>query len=258
MELEGKVALVTGSSRGMGAATAKLLASNGVAVGINYLSRSDLAEQVIGEIHAMGGKAVAIRADVSRRKEAYELVKEVVESLGRLDILVNNAGGPAPGSIQEVSEETWHKAIALHLDGPFYCTRAALPYLKRSGGGAIINLASVAALRGIHGAVAYQTVKGAILTFTMSLALELAPFHIRVNCVSPGVIRTDFHSSMTPERKSWNEKYRIPLHREGRPEEVANAILFLIKNDYITGENVVIDGGLSKWMADIVPRSWDL
>ncbi len=258
MNLDGKVALVTGSSRGIGAATAKLLAFNGVAVGINYLNRSDLAGKVVEEIHAMGGKAMAVQADTSKKDQAYRLVNEVASHFGRLDVLVNNAGGPAPGSIQEVSEETWYKAIALHINGPFYCTRAALPYLKQAGGGAIINLASVAALQGIHNAVAYQTVKGAIITFTMSLALELAPFNIRVNCVSPGIIRTDFHSAMSPERKVWNEKYRIPLHREGHPEEVADTILFLIKNDYITGENIVIDGGLSKWMADIVPRSWDL
>jgi NAD(P)-dependent dehydrogenase (short-subunit alcohol dehydrogenase family) len=249
MELKNKLALITGASRGIGAATAKLLAANGAAVGVNYVTRPDKAEQVVRDIAAAGGKAFAIQADVSDPAQAERMVERAVKELGRLDVLVNNAGGPAPGSIESVTLETWRRAIAVHVDGPFYCTRAAIPYMKKQGEGAIVNISSVAGLRGCAGTIAYQTVKCAVLAFTRGLARDLAEYNIRVNCVSPGIIRTDFHAKMTEEQKKFNLDKRIPLHREGKPEDVAEAILLLVRNDYMTGENVVVDAGLTMRIA---------
>ena len=200
MDLRNKVALVTGASRGIGAATARLLAANGAGVAVNYVTRPDRAEQVVREIQSAGGRALAIQADVSAPAQVQRMVEHVVKELGRLDVLVNNAGGPAPGSIESVTEETWRRAIAVHLDGPFHCTRAAIPHMKQQGEGAIVNISSVAGIRGCPGAIAYQTVKCAILAFTRGLARDLADYNIRVNCVSPGIIRTDFHAAMTEEQ----------------------------------------------------------
>jgi len=249
MDLKGKVALVTGASRGMGAATARLLAANGAAVGVNYVTRPAAAEQVVKDIQRAGARAIAIQADVSDREQVQRMVDRALAEFGRLDVLINNAGGPAPGTIETVTEETWRKAIAVHLDGPFYCTRAAIPHMKKNGQGAIVNMASVAGLRGCQGNVAYQMVKCGIIAFTRGCARDLADYNIRVNCVSPGIIRTDFHAAMTEEQKKYNLAHRIPLHREGRPDQVAEAILLLVCNDYITGENVVVDAGLTMRIA---------
>jgi len=249
MILSGKAALVTGAGRGIGAATAMLLAQNGVSVGVNYLSRSDLAEATVNKIRKDSGSAFAVRGDVSRREDAVMAVRSVAEKFGRLDILVNNAGGAANGTIENLTEETWRRAIAVHLDGPMYCTQAAIPYMKKSGGGAIVNISSVAGMRGCPGNVAYQTVKGAVQSFTRGCARDLTDSKIRVNCVSPGIIRTDFHAAMTEEQKRINLETRIPLHLEGKPEQVAEAILLLVKNDYITGENIVVDAGLTMRIA---------
>lgn len=249
MDLKDKVALVTGASRGIGAATAKLLAKHGAAVGVNYVSRPELAVQIVRQIESDGGRALAIQADVSDRTQVERMVERVVREFGRLDVLVNNAGGPAPGTIETVSEEIWRRAIAIHLDGTFYCTRAAIPHMKKNGEGAIVNLSSVAALRGCPGNVAYQMVKAGILAFTRGCARDLADYNIRVNCVSPGIIRTDFHAKMTPEQQKFNLEHRIPLHREGKPEQVAEVILLLVTNDYITGENIVVDAGLTMRIA---------
>ncbi len=249
MNLKGKVALVTGASRGIGAATAGLLAARGAAVGVNYVAQSALADKVVNDIRSAGGRALAIRADVSDKAQAQRMVDGVVAEFGRLDILVNNAGGPAPGAIETVTEDTWRRAIAVHLDGAFFCSRAAIPHLKKNGEGAIVHLSSVAGLRGCPGNVAYQVVKCAIQALTRGMARDLADYNIRVNCVSPGIIRTDFHAAMTEEQKKFNLEKRIPLHREGRPHQVAEAILLLIANDYITGENIVVDAGLTMRIA---------
>jgi NAD(P)-dependent dehydrogenase (short-subunit alcohol dehydrogenase family) len=249
MELKGKVALITGASRGIGAATARLLAARGASVGVNYVTRPDLAEKVVAEIRLGGGRAIALEADVADKSQVHDMVQRVVAEFGRLDALVNNAGGPAHGTIETVTEETWRSAIAVHLDGPFYCTRAAIPHMKRNGEGAIVNLSSVAGIRGCPGSVAYQTVKCGIQAFTRGCARDLADFNIRVNCVSPGIIRTDFHARMTEEQKKFNLEKRVPLHREGRPDQIAEVILMLITNDYITGESFVVDGGLTMRIA---------
>jgi NAD(P)-dependent dehydrogenase (short-subunit alcohol dehydrogenase family) len=168
-----------------------------------------------------------------------------VKDLGRLDVLVHSAGGPVPGSIYAVTDESWMNAFAVHVHSIFHLTRAAAPHMAQRGGGAIILLGSAAGLRGCLGAAAYGVVKGALPQFARVLARELAEQRIRVNCISPGVIRTPFHDALSPEQARNNIENRIPLHKEGKPEDVAELITSVVENDFITGENMVIDGGMT-------------
>ena len=158
---------------------------------------------------------------------------------------MNSAGEPVPGGLFDVSDNDWMNAFAVHVHSIFHLARAAAPHMARQGEGAIVLLSSAAGLRGCLGALAYGVVKGAIPQFTRNLARELADQHIRVNCVSPGIIRTPFQDRLTPEQIENNVQNRIPLHREGKPEEVADLIVSLIENGFITGENIVIDGGMT-------------
>ena len=173
------------------------------------------------------------------------MVAETLERLGRLDVLVHAAGGPAPGSLFEVSDEDWSRAFDVHLHAVFHLARAAAPHMKQQGEGAIVLIGSAAGRRGCLGALAYGVVKGALPQFARALARELADGNIRVNCVSPGVIRTPFQNFLTPAQAENNIRNRIPLHREGKSSDVARAILELVENDFITGEELVIDGGMT-------------
>jgi len=168
-----------------------------------------------------------------------------VADLGRLDIVFNNAGFGAFGKCEDVAEAIWQRALDTHLTGTFHVCRAAIPHLRRQSAGAIINMASVAGLGGFIGTIAYGGVKAGLIQFTRSLAWELGDDNIRVNSVSPGIIWTDFHEKMTPEKLEYNKRHRIPLHRTGKPEDVAQLVVSLVRNDFINGENVVIDGGMS-------------
>jgi NAD(P)-dependent dehydrogenase (short-subunit alcohol dehydrogenase family) len=172
-------------------------------------------------------------------------VDETVEKFGRLDVLVHSAGGAVPGSLDTVTDESWMNAFAVHIHAIFHLARAAAPHMARQGEGAMILLGSAAGLRGCLGALAYGVVKGALPQFARALARELAEQNIRVNCVSPGVIRTPFQDYLTPQQVANNLQNRIPLHKEGKPEDVAELIVALIQNDFITGENFVIDGGMT-------------
>ncbi|MBI4023505.1 MAG: 3-oxoacyl-ACP reductase FabG [Verrucomicrobia bacterium] len=249
MELNNAIALVTGAGRGIGAATAIALAREGAAVGVNYQSNADTARKVVDQIRSNGGRAISLKADVSDGEQARAMVGRLVSAFGPIDILVNNAGGAMPGTIDQITEESWRRGLAVHLDGAFHCVRAVVEGMKQRRRGVIINLSSIAALRGCPGNFAYQTAKAAIQGFTRGLARDLAEFNIRVNCVSPGLIDTDFHAALSPEKKQMFCDQRVPLHRFGTPEEIARAILLLIHNDYITGENVTIDGGLTMRIA---------
>jgi 3-oxoacyl-[acyl-carrier protein] reductase len=160
-------------------------------------------------------------------------------------VLVHSAGGPVNGGLLELTPETWYAAFDVHIHAIFHLCRAAIPYMKAKKEGAIVLISSAAGVRGIRTNVAYQTVKGALPQLTRALAFEFADDNIRVNCVAPGVIRTAFHANMTPETRKHNLENRIPLHREGSPEQVASLICELVTNDYITGETVSIDGGLT-------------
>jgi NAD(P)-dependent dehydrogenase (short-subunit alcohol dehydrogenase family) len=245
MNLSGKTALITGGTLGIGAAIVVELARRGADVSVVARNLGEPAEALGAQVEALGRKILLVAGDMARPEDCAAAVEKTVAHFGRLDALVHNAGGPAPGRIEDVSPELWRHTMDLHVNANYYLARAALPHLRKHGEGCIITVSSTAGIRGVPGAIAYATAKGALPQFTRSLARDLADDNIRVNCVAPGVIRTRFHDDMTPERKELNLRQRIPLHREGTPEQVAEVVALLVTNDYITGETVVIDGGLT-------------
>jgi NAD(P)-dependent dehydrogenase (short-subunit alcohol dehydrogenase family) len=245
MDLQGKVCLVTGGTSGIGAATALTLARKGAHIALAARRAAPIPEGLLSAVESHGTTARTLEVDVADPEACRACVEQAVKDLGRLDVLVHSAGGPAPGSIYAVTDESWMNAFAVHVHSIFHLTRAAAPHMAQQGGGAIILLGSAAGLRGCLGAAAYGVVKGALPQFARVLARELAEQRIRVNCVSPGVIRTPFHASLSPEQAKNNIENRIPLHKEGKPEDVAELIASLVENDFITGENMVIDGGMT-------------
>jgi NAD(P)-dependent dehydrogenase (short-subunit alcohol dehydrogenase family) len=245
VNLNGKVALVTGGTLGIGAAVVRDLARRGADVAISARHLAAAADALKIELQKLERRCLLVAGDMAKPADCTAAVETTARELGRLDILVHNAGGPSPGKIEDITPEQWHATIDLHVNACFYLCRAALPHLRRAKEGAIITVSSTAGIRGVPGAIAYATAKGAIPQFTRALARDVADDNIRVNCVAPGVIRTRFHDDMTEERKQNNLKNRIPLHREGTPEQVAEVVGLLVTNDYITGETYVIDGGLT-------------
>jgi NAD(P)-dependent dehydrogenase (short-subunit alcohol dehydrogenase family) len=249
MRLEGKVVLITGGTRGIGAEAAVELAVRGADVALVGRFLDAEAEAVRERVTAHGRRCALIAADMAKPEEATRCVAETVEQLGRLDALVHSAGGPVPGSLLDVSEADWYAAFDVHVHAIFHLCRAAVPHLQEQGEGAIVLVSSSAGLRGCLGAAAYGIVKGTLIQFTRVLARELADSNIRVNCVAPGVIRTRFHAKMTEQQYRNNLDNRIPLHREGKSEDVAQVIALLVENDFMTGETVTIDGGLTMRIA---------
>ena len=249
MDLHGKAALVTGGTMGIGAAIAIKLAALGSDVAIVARHLGSEADATRRQIESIGRRVLLFPGDLARAEHCAAAVEKTVGHFGRLDVLVHNAGGPAFGKIEEITPELWQHTMDLHVSANFYLAKAALPHLRKQQEGAIITVSSTAGILGVPGAIAYATAKGALPQFTRSLARDLADDNIRVNGVAPGVIRTRFHADMTPERKELNLKHRIPLHREGTPEQVADVVAMLVTNDYITGETVVIDGGLTSRIA---------
>jgi NAD(P)-dependent dehydrogenase (short-subunit alcohol dehydrogenase family) len=249
MNVDGKVAIVTGGTRGIGAATALLLAARGADLALVGRYDDDDARQVVAQIEKLGRHCALILADLSRPEDAARAVDETARRLGSPQVLVHLAGGAVPGSLLEITPEAWHAAFDVHVHAVFYLCRAAIPAMRQKQEGAIVLVSSVAGIRGVAFAPAYQVVKGALPQFARAIAREFADDNIRANVVAPGVIRTRFHEKMTPETKKHNLDNRIPLHREGTPEQVAQAIAELIANDYITGETLVVDGGLTMRIA---------
>lgn len=245
MKLEGKVAFVTGGTMGIGAAVAVELARLGADIAVAARHIGDGGDTLKATIQDLGRRCLLIVADMSKPEDCGRSVEQTVAELGRLDVLIHNAGGPSHGKIEDISAEQWHQTMDLHVNALFYLCRAALPHLRKNSEGSIITVSSTAGIRGIPGAIAYATAKGAIPQFTRALARDVADDNIRVNCIAPGVIRTRFHDDMSLERKRFNLEHRIPLHREGTPQQVAEAVALLVTNDYITGETIVIDGGLT-------------
>jgi len=245
MELAQKVALITGGTRGIGAATAIALAEFGASVAL--VARRDDAEAKAtrAAVERFGRPCLMIAADLSKAEACVRCVEDTIKQLGSLDVLVHSAGGPFPGRLQEVTPEEWYAAFNIHVHAIFHLCRAVVPSMQRRREGAIVLVSSSAGKRGLRTNIAYQTVKGALPQLTRALAFEFADDNIRINCVAPGVIRTDFHATMPPEVKQNNLSNRIPLHREGTPAQVATLIRELVTNDYITGETVSIDGGLT-------------
>jgi NAD(P)-dependent dehydrogenase (short-subunit alcohol dehydrogenase family) len=245
MKLSGKRALVTGGTKGIGAAIAIDLARQGCDVAIVGRHDDASAATVRQTVEATGRKCVSIVADAARPDDVHRLFGEAEVALGGIDILVHSAGGPSLGRIDECSPEQWKETFDVHVHAAYFLCRRALPTMRKAGEAAIVFISSVAGIRGVPAHIAYGTVKGAMLQFTRCLARDEADNNIRVNCVAPGIIRTRFHDSMTPEAKAHNLAVRIPLHREGTAEDVAEAVRMLITNDFITGEVVVVDGGTS-------------
>jgi len=249
MDLRNKTALVTGGSRGIGAATALSLARQGANIAISSRHDGEDAQRTRREIEALGVRCVSVVADCGQPADCERLVTQAAEALGGLDVLVHAAGGAVAGGLLEVTPEAWNAAFAVHVHAVYHLSRVAVPYMRKGKEGAIVLISSTAGKLGVMGNLAYQTVKGALPQMTRALARELANDNIRVNCVAPGVIRTKFHEHMSAEQKKLNLEQRIPLHREGTSEQVADVILLLVKNDYITGDTVTIDGGLTSRIA---------
>lgn len=245
MELRGKVGLVTGGTKGIGAACAVELAKRGAKVSLVGRHLDDEAVRTKEGIEASGGRCHLISADMGRPEDAARCVQDTAEALGGVDVLVHSAGGLVAGGLMEVTPEAWMEGFDVHVHAVYHLCRAVVPELKQKKEGAILLISSVAGIRGVKMHIAYQAVKGVLPQLTRALAFELADDNIRVNCVAPGIIRTAFHAKMTEEQKRHNLDNRIPLHREGTPEQVASLGLELITNDYVTGETMTIDGGLT-------------
>jgi NAD(P)-dependent dehydrogenase (short-subunit alcohol dehydrogenase family) len=226
--------------------TALAFAKRGAHVAVAGRSpRKDSFEMLHAAAAAHGAEALYIQADAGNAEDCVRTVAETHALWGRVDVLVHAAGTAVPGGFFEVSEESWMKAFDVHVHAVLRLARAAVPHMIEQGEGSIILISSAAGHRGCLGAMAYGVVKGALPQFARTLARELADYNIRVNCVSPGVIRTPFQDFLTPEQVENNIRNRIPLHREGKPEHVASAILELVQNDFITGEDLAIDGGMT-------------
>ena len=245
MLLDGKIALVTGGSRGIGRAVAIELAKEGAAVVINYAGNKAAAEEVQSIITQMGGKAMIIQADVSDEKSAMQMVEEVIAQLGGIDILVNNAGITRDGLFIRMKEEDWNAVINTNLTGIFNCTKVAAKYMMKKRSGRIINMSSVSGIMGNAGQTNYAAAKAGVIGFTKSLAREMASRGITVNAVAPGFIATDMTAAM-PEKAQEHVLTSIPLGKMGKPEDIANAVLFLAsdKASYITGQVIHVDGGM--------------
>lgn len=249
MELSGKVALITGGTRGLGAAAAIALSAQGADVVIVGRNLDADAEATSQAVRAAGRRCEVITADCAQPEEAARCVNETVQRLGGLDILVHSAGGPVNGGLLEITPEMWHSAFDIHVHAIFHLCRAAIPHMRSRKGGAVLLISSTAGKLATQSHIAYQAVKGALPHIARGLAREFAPDNIRVNCIAPGVIRTRFHENMTPEQKTLNLDHRIPLKREGTPEQVADLMVAVVKNEYITGDTLTIDGGLSMRIA---------
>ena len=246
--LGGKVALVTGASSGIGRATAVMLAANGARLAINFHRNQAGAEAVRKEITDAGGNAITIQADVARTSEVQSLVDQTSDKFGPIDILVNNAGSLVERlRILELTEERWDEVIDLNLKSAFLCCRAVAASMIERKTGAIVNVSSIAGRTGgALGSIHYSTAKGGLITLTKGLAKELAPFGIRVNAVSPGVIDTHYHEQFSTPEMMKGYVGGIPLGRVGTPEEVAAVICFLASDasSYLAGETIEINGGM--------------
>ena len=238
-----KVALVTGASRGIGAAIAERLAQDGWDVVVHYHKTAEGAEAVKTVVEAMGQRCLLVQADVGRLDEVEALVRQTIDELGGIDAVVNNAGIYERSSFDALEPADWHHTLDVNLTGTYYVTRAALPHLK--DGARILNLASIIAETGTSHGAHYAATKSGIVGLTKSLARELAPRGILVNAIAPGAIDTDMIATDSPEKRASREK-QIPLGRVGKPEDVAAVAAFLLGPDsaYVTGQTIHVNGGL--------------
>jgi 3-oxoacyl-[acyl-carrier protein] reductase len=251
MDVNGKVAIVTGSSAGVGRATAELLASLGAKVVVNYAHSASDAEETVAAITAAGGTAHAFQADVRNDVECQALVASAVDTYGALHILVNNAGMThfiPHERFDLVTEEVWNDTFQVNVQGTFNCTRAAAPHMKQAGEGAVVNVASIAGVRGVGSSIPYAASKAAVINLTKSMGRVLGP-EIRVNCIAPGFIDTRWLKGGLGERYDKAKEAaanNTPLKAVATPETCADAILAFIQlNTFVTGQTIIVDGGSS-------------
>jgi NAD(P)-dependent dehydrogenase (short-subunit alcohol dehydrogenase family) len=250
--IEGKVALITGAASGIGEATAELFAREGAQVMLADV-QDELGRKVTERIRDAGGSAQYIHCDVAAGEDVAGMVRATVERFGRLDILYNNAGLGRGGSITEIAEEDWDLVIDVDLKSIYLGCKYAIPEMKKTGGGSIISTASIAGLRGSPGLHAYSAAKAGVINLTRSIAGEVGPFGIRVNCICPGIIVTPIWRQVVDlpsehQEVMWTAMaQRVLLQRVGMPEDIARGALFLASDDsaYVTGHALVIDGGLT-------------
>ena len=242
--LEGRTALVTGASRGLGRAIALKLAEDGARVALNYRSGEEQAREVADLIRASGGTAGLFRADVSVKGEARSLIAAVLEQFGHLDILVNNAGITRDRSMRKLTDEDWTQVICTNLDSVYYCTSAALKPMIERKFGRVVNISSFVGQAGNFGQANYAASKGGIIAFTKSVAIEVAKHNVTVNAIAPGFTETDMLAKVAPDVRE-QILGKIPMGRFGKPEEIARAVAFLCaEGDYITGQQINVNGGV--------------
>lgn len=235
-----RVALVTGGSRGIGKAIALRLAGAGIKVALNYRGNIEAAETVRDTIRSGGGHCELFVGDVSDFEQAQSVVERAAERWGRLDVLVNNAGITRDTLLLRMRPDDWNAVLATNLTGVFNCTKPAVRLMMKQKFGRIVNISSVSGMLGNAGQANYAAAKAGLIGFTRSVARELASRNITANVVAPGLVDTDLTSEMSHEALL----RQIPLGRAGRPEEIADAVWFLVQSDYITGQTLVVDGGL--------------
>lgn len=258
MKLDNQVAIVTGSSRGIGKEIAKRFAQEGARIVVNYANDGDAALKVVDEIKGMGREAVAFKADVSERTQAEELIAVAMKEFGRVDILINNAGMSIDGDILNTTERDWDRVLAVNLKGPFNCMQLAAKHMVQQKFGKIVNISSVSALGcSPGGELAYSCAKAGLLNITMVAAQDLGSYGINVNCIAPGFTATDFHFKNLGDRYeevSESKKKVTDLGRVGDPKDIANAALFLASEEssFVTGQVLVVDGGRK----DYLSRTW--
>lgn len=250
VDLENKIALVTGSTRGIGRAIALSFAKNGATIVVNGRDE-ERGKSVVEEIKALGRESIFVRADVGDQEQVNNLVAQIIEKFGRIDILVNNAGinvgkeGRVP--IHEFSEDDWHRTINVDLNGVFYCSKAVAKHMVEQKSGKIINISSIAGIVPLRLQIAFTAAKAGVVNMTRAMALELAPYNIHVNCIAPGSTLVEGTRELFYSDPSMAEKLlsHIPLRRPAEPEEMTGAALFLASkdSDYVTGNILVVDGG---------------
>lgn len=248
IDLTGKVALVTGASRGIGRAVATQLAASGAQMVINYRGQQAAAEAVVEAIRAAGGVATAVQADVAQATDVERLMKATLDAYGRLDILVNNAGINRDNLLLRMKDDEWDAVINTNLRGVYLMTKAALRPMMKARSGRIITMTSVVGLMGNAGQANYAAAKAGLIGFTKSVAREMASRGITANAVAPGFIETDFTNVLSDEIKA-NATAAIPLGRFGQPDDVAKLVVFLASDAaaYITGQTLAVDGGMTMY-----------
>jgi glucose 1-dehydrogenase len=254
MELQDKVALITGAGTGIGREIARRFAAEGAAVVVNYHSSSEAAESLVAEIGADGGRARAVQADVASAADVGAMVKQTMSAFGHLDVLVNNAGMENPAGVLEVSEADWDRVLGVNLKGAFLCLQACGRVMRDQGGGSIVNISSVHEDLPFPGYAPYAASKGGLRMLMRNAAIELAPHGIRVNNVAPGAIATPINNRElhSPEKMRALDA-TVPLGRIGQPAEVAQVALFLASDraSYVTGSTYYVDGGLVRFSRSV-------